>query len=244
MPQKQRLYTFEHREVVQERHVSELQSEVIAFLYQHRGPRAIASLEKKLHFPIASNSELVQFLSNNPKVAFNTADNTLTYTPTYPQIKDKQSLLEFAETNSKTHSLFPLSLRDLLDAYEGVLEDAESLVAENFLYRIDDAETGSTVFLYKDPQFNLDVDEDIKEKWRGVSVVSDIAMETALVDAGMMSLAEHEAGHQLRKRKSKVAVNKKGRKSARVRKDRKYVITNTHMVDELGWLKESGKMSK
>lgn len=242
---KRAKYTFDNVEIKKKRHAADLQSEIIAFLKNDRSEHSFLEIKEDLEIDIAVDRELLQFLSSNPKVALNSASKSLWYKPTFPSIKDKASLLYFFQDRSRSGKLQPTSLSDLGDSYDLVENDVEELVANDKLYKVYDEESKETLYFFKDSQFSCHVDEDIRSLWKNIEMPSDIALEQALVDAGMLSLAEHEEGLQMRKRKQKVATQKQRKgSSSSSRKARKYVITNTHMMDQLAWLKENGKLSR
>jgi len=245
MYKKRSSYTFDKVELKKERHAADLQNEVIEYLKENRGEHSFEELVEDINVNIATHSELLSFLKHNPKVTLNENKQSLSYCPTFPTITSKGNLKSFIIEKAQSHAtIFPLSLSQVSDAYSGVELDIEELVAENMLYKVSDPESKDTIYYYKDPSFHLTVDEDIGDIWRSIEMPSEIVVEQSLMDAGMMTLVDHEEGHQQRKRKQKVAVRKQKSGGSGTRKQRKYVITNTHMMDELNWLGENGKVSK
>lgn len=217
-------------------HASEVQRRVIQFLRQNRGFRSFAEIKDGIHIDLVNRPDVIQSLKNNEKVKMESRDDgkKIRYRAKFDAVQSLEDLRIFMRQQEDG-----VSLSDLEDAYIGIEEDLEKLVAEKYLFKIDvQKPKANTVFFFRDSTFDIDIDNDIRELWRSVILpASDAQVDGELAMEGL-----HDSMHT---RKAKRVTKQKAPKSRTITKQpRKYVVSNVHVADELVFLKEKGKLPK
>ena len=131
----------------------------------NRGFTAVAQIESKLN--VKFDKELFKTLSNNPKLVFSPSGQSLRYKAHFDAIPNMKELRK----HLKSH-LEGVRMDQVADAYLGVEHDIGVLIEEKFVYKIDNPEYKTTNLYYRDPDFEIHVDDDIKELWLAVEMTN------------------------------------------------------------------------
>lgn len=115
--------------------------------------------------------------------------------------------------------------RDLYDSYKGVEDDIAKLKKRDAVYEI---KSGAKVLLFpRDPRLDLQISDEVKDRYKSVSVPDAIEMHRYLVAEGLKetddAIGVTIAKPVTRKRPS-------SRKESK-RRTRKIKLTNTHMAN-------------
>lgn len=114
--------------------------------------------------------------------------------------------------------------RRLLDAYKGVAGDIEKLKKRGVVHEV---KAGTKVILYpRDGRMELDVSEDVREKYNSVKLPDAIDVHRELVSAGLKD--SDGAGGVI---SISQPVARKRPKRQVQRKNRRIKLTNTHMAN-------------
>lgn len=118
-----------------------------------------------------------------------------------------------------------VSERDLYDSYKGVKDDIKKLKKRGAVYEI---KSGSKILLFpRDDRFELNISEEVKEKYKHVPVPDAIEVHRYLVQRGLKETDDATgvkiAAPVSRKRPS-------SRKESK-RRARRIKLTNTHMAN-------------
>lgn len=114
--------------------------------------------------------------------------------------------------------------RRLLDAYKGVAADIEKLKKRGVVYEI---KAGTRVVLYpRDGRMELDVSQDVRDKYNSIRLPDALDVHRELVDAGLKD--SDGAGGAI---SISQPVARKRPKRQVQRKARRIKLTNTHMAN-------------
>ncbi|CDF36517.1 unnamed protein product [Chondrus crispus] len=114
--------------------------------------------------------------------------------------------------------------RDLYDSYKGVKDDLKKLKKKGAMYEI---KSGSKTLLFpRDDRYQLTISDEVKEKYKRVTVPDAIEVHRYLVQRGLKE-TDDSAGIKIdapvsRKRPS-------SRKDTKRRRNKRIKLTNTHM---------------
>ncbi|SPQ96635.1 TFA2 Winged helix domain-containing protein [Plasmodiophora brassicae] len=217
-----------------ERHIRELQDDVLSWLRENRGWRTFDDIRtSRLRLDLTAHPALLSNLIAHARVAHR--DDALSYNPVHPGVNNVDDLRALLARHRQG-----LSVQSLADAYVGVEADVQTLKESELIYAIANTESKETMLYPRDARLEVQVDDDIKRLWDDVNMPGDdVELERELHAAGLMSVDELETGHQTSARMKRPT--KRAPKGRAPQKKRRYQLTNVHVLDQYDWLRESSK---
>lgn len=228
-------------------------SQIIGWLETHRGTAEkpahtfddILAATKLEHIDQTARNELYKDIKANPKVLAPDADH-IQYRATHPGLFNIQDLAQYLAKFT-----YGLPADELADAYAGVKEDIDTLVATKALYSIAYIEKKKTILFPVQPEYAMHVDQDLKEMWHAIQMPKSVVeLEEKLHAHGHLSETQYRAGHlqksRLMQAQIKLASTQKILSAAERRaKRRRYPqkLTNTHLLGQYEWSVRAGMRS-
>jgi hypothetical protein len=206
------------------------------FLRANRGFKSLSDIHAALDIDLEQRTDVLPSLKLHKNILVGEDARSIRYKPEYDHIHNINDLKRFIREDV----VGGVQERSLEDAYIGIMKDLHLLEVEKFIYKIDDRESKLTIVYFRDRSLENDIDEDIKELWMKVEMPTDeTKIEEALKRGGIM---DDQQSTEVFGRKVKHVAAHKSAKSKRSEGKRKYVVSNTHMADELKFLGENGKI--
>jgi len=200
---------------------------VISFLQEHRGPHSIATVKQETKIEIESFREEIE---RCPKITFDPGEQSLVYQPKY-NLMNQAGLLQFLKDQREG-----VPLTDLVDAYAGADIDLEDLVAKNDVVSVYNPDLRDFVFFFRDKSEDMQaaVDDKTRQLWSEIVMPNNKnELDRKLVSLGHLSRAD------LAQRVNPGVVASKKQRRPTEPKRRRVVLTNTHMLDSMPWLKSA-----
>ena len=139
------------------------QKRVMDLLHRTRKPMSTAELHNELGWPV-DVPELWEMLTHNDKVLFDEKTRRFSY-------KAKHSLRDRREMLALIHKHPDGVLEeDVVDAYQGAVEDAAALVENGDVIFLVNAESRARVLYPVDDAYEVHVDEDVSAAFHGVAI--------------------------------------------------------------------------
>lgn len=215
-----------------------LQGKVIECLRRERRLWTVPELKTSTGIDIAKSKELQSSLKHNPRVQIHKEPHGvfLSYRPQVENVSNADELLMDFRRRCIENGRLTGVLRSLYsDAYHGVEQDLDRLIAEHRLLSMQNDET-KEVFLYHDePSLYLKVDADVRKIMGLVELPGDRADLHRYLDDHKLPVSGPPLHRQ------QVPLVAKGQKRSRARKrpllSRK--ATNVHLGVE--WMKETSQ---
>ena len=171
----------------------------------------------------------------------------LSYRATHVGLYTKEDLDRYIQ--KFTHGI---PAEELADAYPGVAADIDELLLGGSVYEIKFLEKNRRILFPTLREFEVKVDQDLREMWQSVAMPKSIVdLEEKLHAAGHLSEAQYKAGHLEKSRQMQLAIKlAAGQKlndgAERRAKRRRYPnkVTNTHLVGQFAWFTPAATGSK
>jgi len=201
---------------------------VLKFLERNRGPHTLGTVKTQTKVALESLQDQIH---QCPKIAFDPVEQKLSYQPKY-DVLNQEGLLQCLKEQRGG-----VLLTDLQDGYVGLEQDLEELVAKNDVLSVFNPDLRTFVLFYRDKteELQLTVDDKLRTLW------SEIVMPNSKndLDRKLLSLGHLSRAEMGERSSVGVVTSKKQRRVNPDIKRRRMVLTNTHLLDTLPWLKAS-----
>ena len=139
------------------------QKRVMDLLHRTRKPMSTAELHNELGWPV-DVPELWEMLLHNDKVLFDETKRRFSYKAKH-SLRDRREMLALIQK-------YPDGVleEDVVDAYQGAVEDAAALVENGDVIFLVNAESRERVLYPVDDAYEVHVDEDVSSAFHGVTI--------------------------------------------------------------------------
>ena len=139
------------------------QKRVMDLLHRTRKPMSTAELHNELGWPV-DVPELWEMLLHNDKVLFDETKRRFSYKAKH-SLRDRREMLALIQKNPDG-----VLEEDVVDAYQGAVEDAAALIENGDVIFLVNAESRERVLYPVDDTYEVHVDEDVSSAFHGVTI--------------------------------------------------------------------------
>jgi hypothetical protein len=219
----------------------------------------LKEIEKPITFNDIINTNQIQLelhqlrslfadLKKNPKVRFDwdSTKNSVDQVEDEVTLAMRQGLFEYKPTHQVRNIEDIITLlrdpdyrgigvdeKELKDSYKTIASDIEQLIKTGRVYHVKNMEKKSNLLYYRDPAYNIPVDQKLKDLWNDIT--PKIPLQAHDLDAAVRKVKEvpletYDLPTEL-KRKADEEAERKVQKKKRKSTIRKY--TNAHLMDQI-----------
>jgi transcription initiation factor TFIIE subunit beta len=171
------------------------QKRVMDLLHRTRKPMSTAELHNELGWPV-DVPELWEMLLHNDKVLFDEKTRRFSYKAKHT-IRDRREMLALIHKHPDG-----VLEEDVVDAYQGAVEDAAALIESGDVIFLVNAESRERVLYPVDETYEVHVDEDVSSAFHGVTIPAhDPEWDQAVASDRSRARAETRARRARRRRR-------------------------------------------
>lgn len=186
---------------------------VYIYLRRKLQPRTTAQILKSTGINLDNDKEVFESLCDEESRVVRVSDTHWRWKSAHPYVHNMYDLKSLLKQN-----LDGIQESELLETYRGVRKDLRKLEEDNEVYIM------NGVVYWRDRSLEIEIDDDVKERYNSVQVPDAVEVRRYLVEHGMVETDQDNivAVNVVPKRKRP---RKKGRKRSRTRRS----VTNRHM---------------
>lgn len=189
--------------------------DVVNFLQRIGRPVTAHEIFEDTGADVSTGSTLLEILKENSKISYD--DGWFSYKPTY-DIKNRDELSELISRAPNG-----IDSQELKDSYKTVHDDVKTLVEARKIIQIKNTDSNSDVLFPRDVRYDMELDNEFVDGWRGISIPDEVELEKRLLKAGLKRQDEVAEERQALKRAPQ-SKQKKQRK-------RRVKLTNIHVTN-------------
>ncbi|CAI9117905.1 OLC1v1019394C1 [Oldenlandia corymbosa var. corymbosa] len=196
---------------------------VVDLLYERRQALGPEEINRGCHVDLNANKAVFESLKKNPKLDYD--GSRFSYKPNH-NIRNKDQQLDLIRKFQDG-----IGVVDLKDSYPNVMQDLESLKGAGQIWLLSKFDSKEDFVVYpNDPRVPIEVDDDLKQLFRGIESPRDVLdMEKDLQKNGMkpatniakrraMAQAIHGISNKPKTKKKKLEISKRTK------------LTNSHLM--------------